>query len=254
MIKKIHSILCFLLLMMLLIACEKITGPANIKIDFAFQVPDSLSEDDLFIKEDIQDFPLKFKKGRIIVHSINFEGSREEGDNVVFTSNFDTVIVADLVNGTTNFPVVFDVPQGTYAYINLSIYINRIGNIPALNIAGKYTGDVLQTTNASKDNGIDFDYAFYEKEVLNLTVKTDENEDMVISEINHSTIKVAIDPVFIFQNTISKFQNADAGSNEDASFDNNIIYVSKDTNINIYDETVSGSRIEKASNARLTKK
>ncbi len=255
MIKRLLATFYISLLMLTIISCEKITGPANIKINFGFQVSDSLTNVNDLTKDDTEDFPLIFEEGQVIVHSINFEGSREEGENVVFTSNFDTVIIADLVNGSTNFPVVFDVPQGTYSYINLSVYINNVANIPALSIAGKYTGDFTRTTNATEKNDINFNYAFYEKEILNLTVQSDQYESIVISEANVSTIKISIDPEFIFQNTISKFEDADITVDDELSLDNsNIILVSKDTNTNIYEETISGNRLEKASWARLINK
>ncbi len=232
-------------------SCEKVTGPASVRMNFVFHYSDTMENGKLILVEDTNSFPLQFETGRIIIHSINFEGSREEGEDVIFTSDFDTVINANLIEGTTNFPVIFDVPQGTYTYINLSLLIDSTEEIPALEIEGKYTGEFNNTEEISnvQQSEMDFNYKFTDKEVIDLIVYTKENEDIVISENKMSKIKVMIDPEFIFQNTTSKFEHANLNTNAVSLEYNNTIFISKDSNAEIYEETVSGNRLEKATEA-----
>ena len=64
---------------------------------------------------------LYFYEGSMIIGEMDFFGSREQGVPVNFSNQLKTVPTANLADGTTTSSIRYDIPQGIYENINLSI-------------------------------------------------------------------------------------------------------------------------------------
>ncbi len=180
---------------------------------------------------------LELQTGTMVIKEIGFEGYREKGENIFFTSNFENLIIANLAMGSTTKLIKFDIPQGIYHHINLTIEIDKNNQDPSLVLNGKY--------NSATRGQIPVKFEFEFNEILNLNPKPGKGKSkIVLNQDISSTAEVIIDTGFMFQLVNSRMlESAEIVEHEGED----IISISKDNNLHIFNVLVN--RIEKSTTA-----
>jgi hypothetical protein len=177
---------------------------------------------------------LDFQSGAMIVKEVGFEGYRENGEDVFFTSDFDSLITADLATGTTSKPIRFDIPQGIYEHINLTIEIDSSAKEPSLTLTGMY--------NSVRHGQIPVIFEFAYHEILNLDPEPGHGKNKIVLNKDIPTFaETYINTGFLFQVANSRMlESAKITQHEGES----VIVISKDLNQHIFDVVVN--RLEKS--------
>jgi len=113
--------LFFLIVAFSLSSCQKdeLALPSEVFFEFGMQ---PLEGGDDKVLQSSQP-SLTINSGMLIVDAIEFDGRRNQGDDVYFISNFSEKLVARLNNQETNFNVTFDIPQGIYHRVDVIFHI-----------------------------------------------------------------------------------------------------------------------------------
>ncbi len=224
---SMKKIFYFIILLFLFSMCEKdpFTIPVNVNFEFVYDT------ESINLKKG-SDTKIDFTEGRIIVKSIEFHGEREEGGPVDFSSDFNQA-EGNLMTGNTNPNVHFDIPQGVYTNIKIFIEIDTTNSNPALLIAGNLTDSILLSyINTST---IKFNYQLQHNEIFELYAKpADTSGNIVIKENNPPKVQIIIDPLYIFQDIINEFDEAEISA--DSYYDDPGININNEENIYIYKE------------------
>ena len=220
---------CLYLLAPLLIlsSCIKddLTKPAEVTFEFRLN------------NEELDGKFLEFQAGTMHVKEIGFEGYRESGEDVFFTSDFENVIMADLATGATTELVKFDIPQGIYDHINLSIEIDQNNEDPSLTLNGTY--------NSVNRGFIPVRFEFAINEILNLNPKPGQGKNkIVLNKDIPSKAEVLISAGFMFQVVNSRMLESAEISQQNGE---SMIVISKELNQHIFNAVVS--RLEKSTTA-----
>jgi hypothetical protein len=222
-------------------SCDKdpFTEPAVVKFEFNFYDDDKKQLKNTDVSPQLSLF---FNKGYITVTSVKFEGYREEGDNVYFTSDFDYK-VDDLVQ-INNPSLEFDIPQGIYNHIKLSITMDTVSGYSALSIGG-----VCKETNTTKPiKEYEFEYKLKRKEIISLTAENiDSSNTIVIEKGDPSIVEVRLDPIYLFYNVYREFSSSNTEIGTDGYVYSNNIIITADTNDAFYAEI--NKRLEDAFSA-----
>lgn len=196
---------------------DELTKPAEVTFQF------------LIDNEQLDGKFMDFQSGTIVVKEIGFEGYRETGEDVFFTSDFDSAILADLGNGTTSELIRFDIPQGIYQHINLSIEIDSTIQDPSLTLNGIY--------NSVRNGQIPVIFEFDYHEILNLNPEPGHGKAKIVLNKDIPTTAVTlISTGFLFQIANSRMlESAEITQREGES----VIVISKDVNQNIFNLIVN---------------
>jgi hypothetical protein len=180
---------------------------------------------------------LEFQGGTMYVKEIGFEGYRESGEDVFFNSDFENLIMADLATGATTDLIKFDIPQGIYDHINLSIEIDQNNEDPSLTLNGAY--------NSANHGFIPVRFEFGINEILNLNPKPGKGKNkIVLNKDIPSNAEVLISTGFLFQVVNSRMlESAEIIQQNGES----MIVISKDLNQHIFNVVVN--RLEKSTSA-----
>jgi hypothetical protein len=180
---------------------------------------------------------LEFQAGTMQVKEIGFEGYRESGEDVFFTSDFENLIMADLATGATSDLIKFDIPQGIYDHINLSIEINENNEDPSLTLNGTY--------NSANSGYVPVKFKFAIHEILNLNPKPGQGKNkIVLNKDIPSTAEVLINTGFMFQVVNSRMLESAEITQQDGE---SVIVISKDLNQHIFNAVVN--RLENSTTA-----
>ncbi len=151
--------LTFALLAGVLSSCSKdeLTLPSKVSFYFGM-TPHSDSENDDVLKSGhgsaVQPGPFSFiiDKGTMVLTAIEFDGRREQGQDVYFMSGFSAPLVLKLDEPATQENVDFDIPQGVYRRIDVSLHLGNDG-VP-LHLEGVFNRPGMGPVN------IRFEYEF----------------------------------------------------------------------------------------------
>lgn len=125
----LHSrIFSFLMLIIFLASCEKDELTKPVDVQFKFKLGQEAQDTEHF----------KFNSGTLSLQEVFLIGQREKGEDISFTSDFESLIEADLATGNTIPQVVFNLPQGGYR----SIYVIVTPGAPIV-INGLYKNSII---------------------------------------------------------------------------------------------------------------
>jgi len=213
--------------LLILSSCIKddLTKPAEVTFQFKLD------------NEQLDEKFLDFQAGTMHVKEIGFEGYRESGEDVFFTSDFENVVVADLATGSTTELIKFDIPQGIYDHINLSIEIDKNNQETSLTLNGTY--------NSANRGNIPVRFEFEINEILNLNPKPGQGKNkIVLNKEIPSTAEVLISTGFMFQVVNSRMlESAEITQHQGEA----TIVISKDLNQHIFNAVVN--RLENSTRA-----
>ncbi len=122
--------------------------------------------------------------GHLRIASIEFEGRRGQGEDVFFTTDWGQPLEVFLGDGTTNFPVVFDIPQGIYNHLEiiLNLYAN---NTPSLTMHG------VLDRGPMRDMPVRFEYQHHER--IRIRGSGPQGRQVVLLEDQPATATVELD-------------------------------------------------------------
>jgi hypothetical protein len=134
--------------------------------------------------------PLVIDNGTLVISAIDFEGRREQGEDVFFTYTPPQPVVADLADETTSLPISFDIPQGVYTRIEVILHLGTEELTPLV-----LTGIINRGPFQSLP--VRFDYKFTEE--IRMRGKGVNQANMVLSEDHPSLARVELDAAAVFR-------------------------------------------------------
>ncbi len=191
-LNKIISILVFLLF---LSSCEKdeLTLPTKVTFELGFQAfgfNENKNTESSFQKSQ---GIMQVTRGTITIESLEFDGRREEGKDFYFVSDFPEPITSNLSAGKTNELKTFDIPQGVYNFIEISLNLVTDNEAPIViegvfNRGMPFEDDIL----------IRFEYPNTER--IRIKAKPKGNgQNIVLKKDIPSTSTIKLDGGVIFQ-------------------------------------------------------
>lgn len=239
MYSKIYQVF-FIFIFLIIQGCANTEDFPPKSVPFEFIIQDKNPDNAKFIA---------FNKGTLLIESIEFEGIKEDGNNYVFESNFDSIATANLQTGVTTPEIKFDIPQGIYNRINLAIKIPDHNNQPSLMVEGIYDfppgkGNPPDPIGPDKETRIKVVINFGLMLELNgITNKKNKNE-FVFNQNQPGKLQITIDPDFWFRPvTPNLIRNAEISEEEEEAE----IVISKTKNERIFELIIN--RIEPSTEA-----
>lgn len=198
-------------------SCEKDEYTKPIEVSFGFTM------DSLQLTESTKSSSFTIDKGTLVVETLEFDGRREQGDDYFFTSKFSTPLQAELHNQIMNQNVSYDIPQGIYNRIELTLSIGD-GNENALCLEGNFNRGPFDEVPVL------FEYAFQEQIRINARNK-EGGEQIVLSKDNpvKATVRINVPNLFQFVN-MNMIKNAETVQINGQE----VIRINKETNNNIF--------------------
>ncbi len=187
---SLQKLILLLLVAAGLVSCkDELTLPA--KVDFKFGMVSFLNED-YESKSSIKSSSVRYKieHGELVVDAIEFDGRRDQGKDIYFISNLSQKIVAELDQEKTNIAVKFDVPQGSYHRIDITLHLASNSGAPLVLV-----GSLTHGQSASVP--IRFEYGFADE--ISIRAKAKSGTNIVISRDRVTTAKVIVDTEFLFR-------------------------------------------------------
>ncbi|SRR6056297_314381 len=123
-------------------------------------------------------------KGKIRFSGLEFDGKKENSDDYYFSKSFSPLLVGDLGNNTLNRNVSFDIPQGTYNPINLSLFLSNSDTIPAFCLQGTY--------QSNQHGEVEVHFRFFRQEEMFLFKAENKagNKKIVLQKGNNEKMQV----------------------------------------------------------------
>lgn len=198
-------------------SCEKDEYTKPIEVSFGFTM------DSLQLDESTKSSSFTIDKGNLVVETLEFDGRREQGDDYFFTSEFSTPLQAGLHNQIMNQNVSYDIPQGIYNRIELTLSIGD-GNENALCLEGNFNRGPFDEVPVL------FEYAFQEQIRINARNK-EGGEQIVLSKDNpvKATVRINVPNLFQFVN-MNMIKNAETVQINGQE----VIRINKETNNTIF--------------------
>ena len=134
--------------------------------------------------------PLKIDNAKLVISAIDFEGRREQGEDVFFTYTPPQPVVADLAAETTSLPISFDIPQGVYTRIEIILHLGT-DELTPLVMTGMINRGPFQNLP------VRFDYKFTEE--IRMRGKGTNQANIVLSEDHPSLARVELDAESVFR-------------------------------------------------------
>lgn len=217
---------------------DELTLPAG--VSFKFDMLSHQSEDEEEDEDEnggLKSFTLfpsglfSIDKGTLVVDAIEFDGRREEGQDVYFSSDFPGPVFARLEEQSTNFDIRFDIPQGIYNRIDITIHLDT-SQQPSLILEGSLKIGIFEPVL------IRFEYNFPDQVPVR-AVSARPGQNIVLRKDQPSTATVLIDAGFLF-----RFVNMGILANADRIDVNGakIILINNQYNTLIFNQL--GSRIQ----------
>ncbi len=233
---KVVSLLIFLLL---LTSCEKdeLTLPAEVNFEFEFIAHEDgiIGNGPKKLSSNLQQPPGKIEidQGTLVIESIVFDGRRQEGEDVFFTSDLSEPVVVNLQTEESNKPLKFDIPQGIYNRIEIDIELDGNNKLPLV-LEGNFKKGPLE------EFPVRFEYDISEK--IRVRAKPAGNIDnIVLKKDTPSIAKVRVDANSIFQlvnmSMINDANITDIDGEE-------VLLINNESNGNMY--SIISARIDKS--------
>lgn len=173
------DILLFLFFVAFFTACGK-KWKQTTNVDFQFYIASSASSEFLH-----------FTSGNMIIREIDFAGDRKKGGGVNFSNSISNGSVVNFNDGTSLPAIHYDIPQGTYNKINLTIKSFDEDPSPSLSLKGYYVED--------GSDSIQLVYEFHSGENFSVTGKSNSgSSQIVLIEDQPSICKITFDPNYWF--------------------------------------------------------
>jgi len=144
-----------------------------------------------FISQSVSSEKLYFTSGKMIIREIDFSGDRKKGGGVNFSNNLTNGAVVNFNNGNALPPINYDIPQGTYNKIDLTIKLFDEDPAPSISLKGNYVNEDSDT--------IPLIYEFHSGVNFNVTGKTSSGRsEIVLIEGKPATCQITFDPNYWF--------------------------------------------------------
>jgi hypothetical protein len=219
-----------IILLLFLSSCAKdeLTLPSDVLFKFGitpYEASESNEPKGIFSISSGNSFVLN--KGIMLISAIEFEGKRDEGQDVYFMSNFSRTVIANLESESTNFDVKFDIPQGVYNRVDVTIHLDNSNNTPLV-IEG------VMHKNASSSVPLKFEYAFPDQ--VRIRAHHRSNQNIVLRKDQRSVAKVILDASYLF-----RFVNPNLLASADVLYENGepFILINSNNNKPIFNQVAS---------------
>lgn len=211
--------------MVFFVSCGK-KWKETTSVDFKFNITQSESSENLH-----------FTSGNMIIREISFSGERKKGGSVNFTNSITNGAILNLDNGTSIPAIRYDIPQGTYSKINLTIKAFDEDPSPSLSLYGYYVED--------NSDSVPFIYEFHSGVNFNVTGKTSNgSSEIVLIEGRPATCVITFAPNYWFDTVTDNLLNDAEESYVDGD---STILINENSNPVIYN--LISSRIAEATKA-----
>lgn len=220
-------------IMVLVTSCSKdeLTLPSKVYFHFGMtSYSDSENEEDIKNGNEStgQPGPISFsiEEGTLVIAAIEFDGKRAQGQDVYFISDFQDPIVATLHEEGTQTPVDFDIPQGIYKRIDISLHLGNGSDVAPLKLEGVFNRPGVGAVT------IIFEYTFDDIITIRST-GSGSNQEITLRKDQPSTAMVQLDTGSLFA-----LVNPGVFMNADISVENgqNILRISNNHNRNIFNQ------------------
>src|SRR6056297_1883682 len=210
----------FLFISVLLISCDRDELIKPVEVDLQVNMESYQSD-----SKNFQSNRFLIDKGEIRFSGIEFDGKKENSDDYYFSKSFSPLLAGDLEDNSLNRNVSFDIPQGTYNPINLSLFLSNSDTIPALCLQGTYQS--IQHVEV----GVYFNFFRNEEMFMFKAENTSGNKKIVLKkgEQKNLQIDLKLQSLFRFFNP-NQLESAEY-INEDG---NKKIIISETHNTDIY--------------------
>jgi hypothetical protein len=174
------------------------------------------------------------EKGIMIIDAIEFDGSRNRGKDIYFTSNLSSKVVSNLETESSNISVKFDIPQGEYNRVDVTIHLGTSNSNPVpIVFEGTFTGGPYS------DVPVRFEYGFADQ--ITIRAKPKFGTNIVLSKDKPTTAKVIVNTEYMFRfinpGTIASADKVNINGTE-------TILINNQRNINVFNQVAN--RIDKA--------
>lgn len=174
-----RSVFLFFMFIFFFVSCGK-KWKQTTNVDFQFYMTQSQSPEFL-----------QFTSGSMIIREIDFSGDRKKGGAVDFSNNISNGAILNFSTGGSSVPIHYDIPQGTYNKIDLTIKAFDEDPSPSLLLKGYYINDDSDT--------IPVIYEFHSGENFYVTGKTTNGSNqIVLVEDRPAVCQVTFDPNYWF--------------------------------------------------------
>jgi hypothetical protein len=193
--KKKVIYICFILIAFILHSCEldELDKPTTVSLTISTlgkgyinqeDDDDDDDDDEKEGKDKIQSRQagLFIEGGEVYIAEIELDGTRENAEDYYFSKVFEQMLHADLYSDNLDRNVEFKIPQGSYAKVDLNIYLSNPDNSSTINLKGKYR------LGAAKDMDVEikFDMEDIEEKTLKLTLFNTNNEKQILFKKNQA--------------------------------------------------------------------
>jgi len=148
---------------------------------------------------------LEFEAGELLLTSIEFDGERENNDDRYCSRDFSDILVADLSEGQLNQQVSFDIPQGSYNHIRLTLHTGESDSLPGLRFRGKWEfeedDDFPPGNDPPFEGEVPVEIRFFEQtETIPLILKTQGGDQQIVfNRDNWETLEISVDLAHLFR-------------------------------------------------------
>ena len=231
-----------LILPLLLTSCGKdeLTQPAKVSFEIELIPHEESNDQKSRVPPHQRPFTGPFNKliidrGTLIIESISFEGRRDEGRDVFFTSDLKDPVIADLKTGGINQELIFDIPQGVYNQIDLFIDLGSEEMTPLV-LEGRIRN------KQSEEIPVRFEYNF--REWIRIRAEPgNKGNRIVLKKEDLSRARIVFDAGSAFQ--FANLQALEAASVAiSVTDDQELLIISDRINTNIFNSVAN--RLEKS--------
>lgn len=234
--KTLIHIAWTVVLIFLLTACEfdELKEPANVSLKISM-VGQEADDDN---KKNFNTSQLKIRGGNLVVTEIEMEGKRSDAEDYYFSHVFDEILIAELKHNRLNQKVDFNIPQGIYDRLKVTLHVNKTDTSDGLILRGKYSMPGFGEKN------IEFCF-FNQHEVLEMYAEpAAENKQISLKKGENKTLEIQLNVQQIFRYLNPQvLQNANVIDTEEGEK----IIISEQHNTEIFYNLIS--RIEKSTRA-----
>lgn len=178
--------------------------PATLQLAINMENSEIFADDNGNGKPPFED-ELEFEAGELLLTSIEFDGERENNDNHYFSRDFSNILVANLEEGELNQQVTFDIPQGSYNHIRLTLHTGHSDSLSGLRFRGMWKfeggGDLPGKDPPPAEGELPVEIRFFEQtESIPLNLKTrGGNQQIVFNQDNWETLEISLNLTHLFR-------------------------------------------------------
>jgi len=172
-------------------------------------------------------------RGTLVIESIAFDGRRDEGRDVYFSSDLEKPVIVDLERGKTNQEISFDIPQGIYNRVELLLDLGSEDNVSLV-----LEGSIRNRQSA--EIPLRFEYRFQER-IRIMAESGSQADKIVLKKDSPSRVRIVVDAGSIFQfANIGRLESTTIAIRD--GDDEELLIISDVVNTNIFNSMVT--RIE----------